>query len=187
MKYTQGRIVEKWGINIIYKEEEDIHYYGYKTSYYNVGLFDNNKLIGIQKQNSYKDKIAINIDIISKAINLNYFSKIKNNSKNLKKNLPKELINELKIKGLNLTNIPNIFIINPSLFVTPIWFYRTKHAWYWTPKKPDKDDLNKVNWMIIYPKNSLKVIGGYWDGIEPAQRNIDLIHWLEITKLIYCK
>ena len=185
-KYTQGRIVEKLGINIIYKEEEDIHYYDYKTSYYNVGLFDNNKLIGIQKQNSYKDKIAINIDIISKAINLNYFSKIKNNSKNLKKNLPKELINELKIKGLNLTNIPNIFISNPSLFVTPIWFYRTKHAWYWTPKKPDKDDLNKVNWMIIYPKNSLKVIGGYWDGIKPAQRNIDLIHWLETTELKYC-
>ena len=33
--------------------------------------------------------------------------------------------------------------------------------------------------MIIYPGNSLKVIGGQWDGIEPAPKNIDLIHWLE--------
>ena len=40
--------------------------------------------------------------------------------------------------------------------------------------------------MIIIPNNSLKVIGGYWDGEEPAQRNIDLIHWLEKSKLTYC-
>ena len=33
--------------------------------------------------------------------------------------------------------------------------------------------------MIIFPENSLKVIGGYWNGIEPAQKNINIIHWLE--------
>lgn len=39
--------------------------------------------------------------------------------------------------------------------------------------------------MIIYPGNSLKVIGGKWNGQEPANRNIDIIHWLETTKLKY--
>ena len=39
--------------------------------------------------------------------------------------------------------------------------------------------------MIIYPKNSLKVIGGIWDGNEPAEKNINLIHWLETTELKY--
>ena len=89
-------------------------------------------------------------------------------------------IQELKEIGLELSKtIPNILISLPSIFVTPIWFYRTKYAWYWTPTKPEKNDLNKINWMIIYPGNSLKVIGGQWDGIEPAPKNIDLIHWLE--------
>ena len=39
--------------------------------------------------------------------------------------------------------------------------------------------------MIISPGNSLKVIGGYWNGIEPAYRNIKLINWLETTDLNY--
>ena len=69
--------------------------------------------------------------------------------------------------------------------MTTIWFYRTKYAWYWTPTKPDKNELNKVNWMIIYPGNSLRVIGGIWDGQEPAPNNINLIHWLEKNGLKY--
>ena len=86
---------------------------------------------------------------------------------------------------LEFTNVPNILISLPSLFVTPIWFYRTKHAWYWTPTKPQINEINKVNWMIIFPDNSLKVIGGEWDGIEPAGNNIEIIRWLETTKLKY--
>ena len=97
----------------------------------------------------------------------------------------KNVFNLIK-KGLDLTDIPDLFVSPPSLFVTPIWFLRTKHAWYWTPTEPNTNDFDKPNWMIITPKNSLKVIGGYWDGIEPAQRNIDLIHWLENSKLSLC-
>ena len=33
--------------------------------------------------------------------------------------------------------------------------------------------------MIIYPGNSVKVIGGVWNGIEPAPNNINYIRWLE--------
>ena len=78
---------------------------------------------------------------------------------------------------------PNIFISPNSPGITPWWFYRTNYAWYWTPTKPEENNINLSNWLIIYPGGSLKVIGGYWDGKEPADRNIDLIHWLENTKL----
>ena len=189
INYTEGKILEKWGTNIIYKEIEDIFYSDYKSSYCDAGLLMDEQLIGIHKQIGFKNKIATNIEMISKAIKLNYFSKIKNNSKYIEKEEKKFLnenqINDLKKNGLEISNIPNIFISAPSLFVTPIWFYRTKHAWYWTPTKPEKSDLNKTNWMIIYPKNSLKVIGGIWDGNEPAEKNINLIHWLETTELKY--
>ena len=43
----------------------------------------------------------------------------------------------------------------------------------------------KSNWMIIYRNNSLKVIGGKWDGIEPAEKNIKIINLLEATKMKY--
>ena len=39
--------------------------------------------------------------------------------------------------------------------------------------------------MVIFPNNSLQVIGGEWDGIEPAENNIEIIKWLETTKLKY--
>ena len=94
-------------------------------------------------------------------------------------------IDELEEGGLKETNSPNIFISPASIFVTPLWFYRSNHAWYWTPNKPVNDDENIPNWIIIYPGCSLKVIGGTWDGVEPAERNIKLIHWLEATSFKY--
>ena len=191
-KFTDGEILENWGINIFYKEHINYFDSDYEeSSYINFGLFVNNNLVGIHKKNNYKDKIATNIKIINQAIKLNYFSKIKNNSKLLEKEkkeeefLSENQIMDLKKIGLELSTIPNILISPPSLGVSPIWFYRTKHAWYWTPTKPDKDDLYKANWMIICPGNSLEVIGGFWNGIEPVQKNIDIIHWLETTELKY--
>ena len=86
---------------------------------------------------------------------------------------------ELKAHGLEATSNPEVFISPKSLFVTPLWFYRTNYAWYWTPIEPKNNCIEKPNWIIIYPGCSLKVIGGKWDGIEPAEKNIILIHWLE--------
>ena len=39
--------------------------------------------------------------------------------------------------------------------------------------------------MIIYPGNSVEVIGGKWDGNEPVQKNIDIIHYLEKSNIKY--
>ena len=187
---SYGKFEEKWGVNIIYSEFTDILYMNYQSTHCNSGLLVNNKLLGIYKQNIYKNKIATNIEIISKAIELNYISYKNDASKYIeqkgKQNMLNEnQINELKNKGLELTDINNVLISPPSFATTPIWFLRTKHAWYWTPLKPEKNDVNKSNWMIIYPKNSVKVVGGGYNGFEPAPKNIDIIRWLENTKLNY--
>ena len=154
------------------------------------GILIDGKLLGIYKQNIFKNEIATNIDAIVKAINLNYVAVTNNNyyylnNREKQKILTEDQINELKNKGLELTDIPNIFISPPAMFTSPIWLLRTRHAWYWTPLKPEKNDLNKSNWMIIYPKNSVKSIGSVHHGEEPAPKNIDLIRWLEKTQLDY--
>ena len=181
--YNNVKIINKWGVNIFYKDLTDIlgfndYHLNYDSSYYKLALLFNDKIIGIHKQNDHLYDISVNISTIAKAIKLNF----ENNFKNIRQRgnpLSKSHIEELKEFGLIESQIPNIFISPPSLDVTPIWFLRTKYAWYWTPTKPDNNDITKSNWMIIYPNNSLKVVGGIWDGIEPAEKNIDLILWLE--------
>ena len=181
--YNNVKIINKWGVNIFYKDLTDIlgfndYHLNYDSSYYKLALLFNDKIIGIHKQNDHLYDISVNISTIAKAIKLNF----ENNFKNIRQRgnpLSKSHIEELKEFGLIESQIPNIFISPPSLDVTPIWFLRTKYAWYWTPTKPDNNDISKSNWMIIYPNNSLKVVGGIWDGIEPAEKNIDLILWLE--------
>jgi len=187
---TYGKFIEKWGIYIIYKEFEDLLYLNYQSSHCNSGLLYNDKLVGIHKQNSFENEVATNIEIISKAIKLNYKSYLNDKANYLEQKgrenkLNENQINELKNNGLELTDISNVLISPPSFFVTPIWFLRTKHAWYWSPFKPEKNDINKSNWMIIYPNNSVKVVGGIYNGIEPAPKNVDIIHWLENTRFKY--
>ena len=97
------------------------------------------------------------------------------------KNLTDSELSVLNKKGLKLSAYPAIFISSGNFFVTDLWFYRTNHAWYWTPTKPSNGDFDKSNWLIICTKCSLKVIGSEWDGEEPANKNINLIHWLAST------
>lgn len=69
--------------------------------------------------------------------------------------------------------------------ITPIWFYRSKHAWCWSPSKPDKNSLNKSNWMIICPNGNLKVICGEYIVAETVPKSIDIILLLESSELAY--
>ena len=187
INYNNVKIIEKWGVNILYKEliedfqdffNNNDYLLNYDSSYIKLALLFNDKIIGIHTQNDHHYDISVNTSIIAKAIKLNY----ENDFKNIKQRgnpLSKSHIEELKKIGLEESKIPNIFISPPSPNVSPIWFLRTKYAWYWSPIKPDNNDITKSNWMIIYPDNSLEVIGGIWDGIEPAIKNINIILWLE--------
>ena len=193
INYNNAEIIEKWGVNILYKDliqgfqdffTNNDYLLNYDSSYFKLALLFNDKIIGIHTQNDHRYDISVNSDIIAKAIKLNF----ENDFKNIKQRgspLSKSHIEELKKIGLEESTIPNLFISPPSPNVSPIWFLRTKYAWYWTPTKPDNNDITKSNWMIIYPDNNLKVIGGTWDGIEPAIKNINIIRWLEKNGLKY--
>ena len=171
----------KWGFYIIHSAFTSSQFYGSSI------FLNNNKVIGIHILSNTKLNAGINIQSVVQALRLARLSNLDyNNTITIKpKKLNRREIYELKFHGLIQSENPNIFIRPSSPNITPLWFYRTNYAWYWTPTEPEEDNINQSNWLIIYPGGSLKVIGGYWDGIEPAYRNIYLIHWLENTKLKY--
>ena len=193
---AKGKLNGRWGFKLLHTIPIEEDYIGSAL----ISL-ENNKVVGViidrKKEDEYKNtfSIAININAIIQAIKLLYNSYIHNKTAfDEKENgfIQKEVkllndseINELKDHGLISSENPNIFISPKSLFITPLWFYRTNYAWYWTPTEPKNDNAEYSNWIIIYPGCSLKVIGGGWDGVEPANKNIILIHWLESTGLNY--
>lgn len=105
------------------------------------------------------------------------------------KDLNHRELRELKMLGLHPTENKFLFVSPSSFFVTPLWFYRTNHAWYWTPTRPDSyneiEELRRSNWLEIGVDKSKIVIGGYWDGETPAPRNIVLIDKLAATGFKY--
>lgn len=104
------------------------------------------------------------------------------------KDLNHRELHQLQMLGLHPTENKFLFISPSSLFVTPLWFYRTNHAWYWTPSRPDSYDvieLRRCNWLEIGVGKSKSVIGGYWDGETPASRNTVLIDRLAATGFKY--
>ena len=193
---SKGIIATRWGYKLLHTISNEQSLQGSP-----IVSLDNNRIIGIHTNKQIEGEHGgvfcegINMKAAIQAIRVLYKSYISDKFAFIQKNnifSQKELklltdseINELKEHGLISTAIPELFISPRSLYVTPLWFYRTNYAWYWTPKEPVNDNIEKPNWIIIYPECSLKVIGGYWDGQEPAQRNINLIHWLESTGLDY--
>ena len=178
LKYL-GKIEMKWGFYLIHSALTSDEFYGSPI------FLSNNKVIGIHILSNTKQSVGINIQSVVQALRIARLSNL--DYKNIITIEPKKLnktdIYELKSHGLIQSENPNIFISPGSPNITPLWFYRTNYAWYWTPTEPKEDNISESNWLIIYPGGSLKVIGGFWDGIEPAVRNINLIHWLENTKL----
>lgn len=189
---SKGKISTKWGYKILHTLSTNEDLLGSPL----ISLEDN-QILGVHSENNVEDidnnilSVAISMKATIQAIRIVYNSYIHNRSLFTEKEngiIQKELklltnieIDELKAHGLEATSNPEVFISPKSLFVTPLWFYRTNYAWYWTPIEPKNNCIEKPNWIIIYPGCSLKVIGGKWDLIEPAEKNITLIHWLEST------
>ena len=127
--------------------------------------------------------VSLNINIIIRAIrSLVHQNKItRKETLSEPKNLSPTEIHVLKKDGLEETENPYVFISPSSMGVTPLWFYRTHYAWFWTPTQPkysSLDDLKKVNWSLIQANFPIKAIGGIWNNAEPAERNVRLIQYL---------
>ena len=181
----KGAISNRYGFKLEHGISLDNTYFGSAL----VSL-DDNAIIGIYKSS----KTAISMEPAIEGIKILYNSYYGNKSAFIKidggfiqkglKILNDTEINELKNHGLfSLTT--EIFITRATITVTMLWFYRTNYAWYWTPVNPKNNDIEISNWHIVCPGCSLKVIGSEWNGNEPYEANIDLIHWLEGTGLAY--
>lgn len=193
---SKGKISKLWGFKLFHTISIEDNYLGSPL----ISL-DDNKVIGIHLNNKFEDEehniysFATSMKASIQAIRILYNSYIHSKSAFIQKEdgyIQKERklltiseFTELDLHGLKPSSIPEMFISPSSFFVTPLWFYRTHYAWYWTPIFPKDNCVEKSNWIIIYPGCSLKVIGSIYNGCEPAQKNITLIHWLESTGLDY--
>ena len=144
-------------------------------------------LVGIKQSTSliFENNIysALNIKIVLRSIK----SLIHQNKINPKETLSdaKKLslteIHFLRKEGLKETENPNVFISPASQGITPLWFYRTHYAWFWTPTEPKNftmEELIKSNWSLIQGNFPIKAIGGIWNNLAPASRNVILIKHL---------
>lgn len=179
---TSGRIFEPYGFNLFLNDiSSDFGYEGMPLI-----SVKSRKVCGIYKKNMVKNNlynVATSIEIVYLAIkrlveNSNNYNLIKIGDA---KFLEQTEINKLKSHGLDMISM-FLWVSPASPFVTPIWFYRTCYGWFWTPTEP-KEEMDEVNWMIILHGRSKKVVGGFWNGIEPAPKNINIIDWLDVTGL----
>ena len=191
IKISKGIITEKYGFNLYHDISLDDDYSGSAlVSIPNntiMGIYSNRKVNKEGKQLN----IAINMEKAFEAIQIVINNFLNDKSAFIKKGngfIPKQVKNltdtellVLRNKGLRVSSIPEIFISLGDWLVTDLWFYRTNHAWYWTPTQPNKNNIDNSNWLIICSGCSLKVIGSEWDGDEPADKNINVIHWLAST------
>ncbi|KAL6625406.1 ankyrin repeat-containing domain protein [Neocallimastix sp. 'constans'] len=142
-----------------------------------------------KNKNKKRENRVLESKIIAIAINNLYNLNNSIKARHPAKPLSDQEIRELSHHGLQATTYsPYIFISPPSEFVTALLFYRTNHSWYWTPTIPKEYSLTEIknlNWSIISEGEPIKAIGGRWNDMAPASRNVTLIEWLLSTKLQY--
>jgi len=83
----------------------------------------------------------------------------------------------MKVDSFTVNIVTLAIPYTASTYITPIWFKRTSHGWYWTPTDPDPSE-DAVNWM---PVSREQVVGGVWNGQRPAPRNLVILAALAET------
>lgn len=183
----KGEIIEKYGIEYI--NTIPFHETCVGTP---LLLSETLEVIGIFKRirPNKKETSATAIEVPVKAIQRHYSTNtldIKQTVGTAKKSLNYNEIETLNKNGLKtIIDSVDIFISPPSQYITPLWFYRTNFAWFWTPTNPlEVEDITLSNWSLILTERTNVAEGGYWDGLEPAERNVKLIKFLANSKLSF--
>ena len=193
---SKGKIIEIFGTNLLFNVNESYENNAIGTPLISLSGESFGKVIGVKvdnfKSGKNKDQFAAhNIYIFLESIqSLVNFQRIK----------PEETLSEpkrLSSKEINILSNKNLKEIkdkdNNVIFespgeqgITPLWFYRTHYAWFWTPTEPKNftlEELLKCNWSLIKIGLPIKAFGGKYDGEEPAEKNIKLIQYLIGSKL----
>ena len=185
LQVASGAFYRMHGFDILHKASTD---YGSSGS----PLFTcDGKVIGIHKRRSAKETDHYNIAVSAKAVlgaiyNFKTLPKrLISNPRALSKQYEDQIFQQKLIRATSTepSRYAIMYVSSATRFIvtliTPIWFIPTSHGWYWTPTDPfGKED---VNWMSVH---NLKVIGGYWHNIEPADKNIVIIKWLRINNIV---
>ena len=191
LSFTEGNITEFFGNDIRYKindKTKDIPLEG--SALISLSKFSLGDVIGINKGYvlDQKDGIyyATHINIIINSIKSLVNNNILKSSVTLSpaKSLSNAELDTLKKIGLKSTDNPYIFISPGEFFITPLWFYRTQYAWFWTPSEPkdfSMERIKKCNWSLIKANRPITAIGGIYNNMAPAQKNIKLITILIIS------
>ena len=195
--FCEGDISGFFGNYILYNIEESYENKALCLPLLSISDNSDYQVIGANQNNSlYKDmenntsKKSLNINIFLTAIKILAEQKIKKTEKYLfqAKKLNLEEIHTLP-DNLKETENPNIFISPGSQDTTPLWFYRTQYAWFWTPLKIDDlnnmEEIRNCNWSLIRKDYPIKAIGGEFDGSKPAPINIEIIKVLENSGLSF--
>lgn len=140
----------------------------------------------IRSHSRYSTIIAFVTSAIERTLQFGHFCSL---DTDLAK-LPDDKILKLKEIGLESTDNPLLFISPASPMITPLWFCRTKHGWYWTPteitaREMELKNFCVANWIEIGEFCQMKVIGGRWNSIEPAKKNEVIIGKLATSGAFY--
>ena len=194
ISFIEGKIDNFYGTNILYKnnikDKDDSPITG--SPIISSSKFSLGDVIGISNDilinKTDEVKFATHIDIIINAIRSLVDNNIKKPSETLSpaKQLQPTEIYLLEKIGLKTSGNPYIFISPASFLITPLWFYRTQYAWFWTPKEPENfnlEEIKKCNWSLIKANKPIVAIGGIYNNAAPALRNIKLIQILIISGL----
>ena len=176
LQIVQGVFDHLHGFDILHRVLSD-----FGSSGSPVVLLDG-RVVGMYKRmSSDKCNVAISTQFLLQAILVNSKQdslpgKLVTNPSCLEQAYERSLFKQGLIRSKKITEQNPLVYISPAipLVSTPIWFVPTSHGWYWTPIDPFTNDSD-TNWMSV---GMLQVIGGYWHGIEPADKNIAIIKWL---------
>ena len=193
---SKGKIIEIFGTNILFNVNESYENNAIGTPLISLSGESVGKVIGVKVDNFLsgrnKDQFA--------AHNINIFLESIQSLVNFQRIKPEETLSEpkrLSSKEINILSNKNLKEIkdkdNNVIFespgeqgITPLWFYRTHYAWFWTPTEPKNftlEELLKCNWSLIKIGLPIKAFGGKYDREAPAQRNIELIENLISSQL----
>lgn len=184
LAFAQGEVYSLWGTCILHNASTD-----YGSSGSGIVSMRSGDAVAIHcaRRPDMKVNVGVRAPVVIQAIKKIINVNIAHHKP--AKDLNHRELQQLKMLGLHPTTNKFLFISPSSHMVTPLWFYRTNHAWYWTPTRPDSYDevglLRRCNWLEIGVHKSKSVIGGYWDGQMPAERNIVLIDKLAATGFNY--
>lgn len=185
LQVASGPFYRMHGFDILHKTSTD---YGSSGSPL---MTQDGKVIGIHKRRAAKDTDDYNIAVSAKAVLAAIYNfktlpkKLISNPRNLDRQYEDQIFQQNLVRATTTEPCSyGVIYISPATYVsffgkritmiTPIWFVPTSHGWYWTPTDPFDKELD-VNWMSVH---NLKVIGGCWHNIEPADKNIVIIRWL---------